>query len=204
MGPRSDSRTSVSLLGRLHRHPADSAAWGEFVQRYGRKIYLWCRGWGLQDADAQDVTQNVLMEIAKKMQTFTYDPARSFRGWLRTLAHAAWCDFLASRPARERGSGDSAVLDLLQSVADRDDLAQQLEEQFDSELLEDATVRVRLRVEPRTWEAFRLLAYEERSGAEVAARLNMKVTAVYLAKSRVQRMLQEEIRKLEDEVEAAP
>jgi RNA polymerase sigma-70 factor (ECF subfamily) len=202
MRPPSDSRTSPTLLGRLHRNPADPTAWDEFVGRYGRKIYLWCRGWGLQDADAEDVTQNILLEIARKMRTFTYDPSRAFRGWLRALAHAAWCDFLDSRPARERGSGDSGVLDLLHSVAQPDGLARQLEELYDLELLEEATVRVRLRVEPRTWDAFRLLAYEERSGADVAAELGMKVTAVYLAKSRVQRMLQDEIRALEAGAEA--
>jgi len=194
----SDSRTSASLLGRLHHNPADPAAWNEFVQHYGRKIYLWCRGWNLQDADAQDVTQNVLLEIAKKMQTFAYDPARSFRGWLKTLTHAAWCDFVARQRSRGRGSGDSAVLELLQAVAAPDDLARQVEEQYDAELLQAATVQVRLRVKPETWEAFRLLVYDELAGAEAAARLSTTVAAVYRAKCRVQQMLQEEIRQLEE------
>jgi hypothetical protein len=30
--------TSPTLLGRLGRVPADQAAWGQFAERYGRKI----------------------------------------------------------------------------------------------------------------------------------------------------------------------
>src|SRR5437762_7758750 len=79
----SPSRTSPTLLGRLRTDPADQAAWGEFVARYGPKIYGWCRQWNLQETDAQDVTQNVLFRLLRRLQAFEYDPARSFRGWLR-------------------------------------------------------------------------------------------------------------------------
>ena len=86
---------------------------------------------------------------------------------------------------------------LLQTVAARDDLVAKLEEEFDRELLEQATLRVRLRVEPHTWDAFQLVALEGHSGAEAAARLSMKVAAVFVAKGRVQKLLREEIDRLE-------
>ena len=79
----------------------------------------------------------------------------------------------------------------------REDLALRLEEAFDLELLDAAEVRVRLRVAPHTWEAFRLLALEGLPVAEVAARVRLQVAMVYVAKSKVQKMLQEEIGKLE-------
>jgi RNA polymerase sigma-70 factor (ECF subfamily) len=82
-------------------------------------------------------------------------------------------------------------------VPARDDLLARLEEQFDLELLELATARVRERVTETTWEAFRLTALEGMSGAEVAQQLSMQVAAVFKAKSNVQRMLQETIRELE-------
>ncbi len=197
----SPSRTSASLLGRLHRAPDDPAAWDEFVQRYGLKIYQWGRQWGLQDADAEDVTQNVLLEIARKMRTFTYDPARSFRGWLKTLTHAAWCHLLESRRRRPPGSGDKHIHELLETIAARDQLVERLQEQYDHELLAEAEVRVRLRVDAPTWEAFRLLAIEGQSGAEAAAQLGMSVGTVFKCKSRVQKMLRDEVAKLDhDEV----
>ena len=89
--------TSPTLLGRLGRLPVDQAAWGEFAERYGRKIYGWCRHWRLQQADAEEVTQEVLLKLARKMATFQYDPKRSFRAWLKTVTHHTWRDFLDSR-----------------------------------------------------------------------------------------------------------
>jgi RNA polymerase sigma-70 factor (ECF subfamily) len=190
-------RTSASLLGRLRGGPVDQAAWGEFVQRYGRQIYRWCRQWNLQEADAQDVTQTVLVKLAAKMRDFQYDPARSFRAYLKTLTHYAWCDFLESCRRPDAGSGDSQVLEALQTVAARDDLVQRLREEFDPELLDEAMLRVRQRLELRTWDAFYLTAFEGWSGAAAAAKLKMRLAAVFQAKSKVQKMLQAEIDKLE-------
>ena len=115
-GSDHDSGTRVTLLGRLRRDPTNQAIWAEFVEHYGTKIFTWCRKWNLQEADAQDVTQNVLLKLADKMRTFHYDPSRSFRAWLKTLTHHAWSDFLESRQRPGRGSGDSQVADMLHSV----------------------------------------------------------------------------------------
>src|SRR5262245_28590094 len=175
MESASDPRTSATLLGRLRQAPGDQSAWAQFVQRYGPRIHAWCRGWKLQEADAQDVTQEVLVRLAQKMRTFAYDPARSFRGWLRTLAHHAWQDWVQQQRRPGAGSGDTEVRQMLESLEARADLVGRLDEEFDRELLEEAMARVRLRVEARTWEAFRLLAQEGLSGAEVAGRLGMKV-----------------------------
>ena len=189
--------TSPTLLGRLGRVPADHAAWGEFAERYGRKIYGWCRRWGLQEADAEDVTQDVLLRLARKMRDFRYDPARSFRAWLKTVTHHAWRDFAEGLNRPGVGSGDSRNLELLQTVEARDALVSDLDRECERELLDEALARVRLRVQPHTWQAFHLLAVEGRSGAEAAARLGMKVAAVFVARSKVQKMAREEVRKLD-------
>jgi RNA polymerase sigma-70 factor (ECF subfamily) len=197
MSDAAKSETRVSLLGRLRRDPADEGAWREFVHHYGPKVSGWCRRWGLQEADAQDGTQDGLLRLAAKMKTFAYNPARSFRGWLRTLAHHAWSDFLQDRARPGQGSGDSKVLQLLGTTAARDDLAGGLEEQLDHELLEEAGCRVRLRVAPATWEAFRLTALEGLSGQEAARRTGLQVGQVYVARHRVEKLLREEVQKLE-------
>src|SRR6266545_4555500 len=174
MGDWPDSGTRVSLLGRL-RDPSDQKAWAEFVEQYGGKIYGWCRKWNLQEADAQDVTQNVLLKLAQKMREFAYDPARSFRAWLKTITHHAWRDFVEARQRPGLGSGDSQVEEKLWSLEARDDLVKQLEEEFEREILREAMVRVRLRVAPQTWEAFTLTAIDGLAGAEAAARIPMQV-----------------------------
>src|SRR6516164_11213245 len=191
--------TRETLLARLRHDPTDQAAWGEFVEHYGRHIYRWCRQWQLQDADAEDVTQEILLKLAEKLRTFAYDPSRSFRGWLKTITHHAWRDFVDQRGRRARGAGgDHEAQELLHTLEAREDLVQKLEEAFDHELLEAAKVQVRLRVAPHTWEAFRLAALDGVPIPEVAARVNMQVAMVYVAKSKVQKMLQEEIHKLEN------
>jgi RNA polymerase sigma factor (sigma-70 family) len=191
------SRTSPTLLGRLRRQPSDQAAWEQFVERYGRLILAWCRQARLQDADIEDVTQIVLIKLADKMRTFAYDPSRSFRGWLRTLTRHAWSDFVESRQRAGRGTGDSEMEERLQTLPARDDLVARLEEQFDREVLEEASARIRLRVEPSSWDAFQLTAVEGLTAAEAAARLGKEVAAVFKARRRVQKMLEEEVRKLE-------
>src|SRR4051812_29216018 len=37
--------TRVTLLAQLRQNPSDQASWDEFVERYGRHIYRWCRQW---------------------------------------------------------------------------------------------------------------------------------------------------------------
>jgi RNA polymerase sigma-70 factor (ECF subfamily) len=197
MGDSSEARTSTTLLGRLRQAPADQAAWGQFVDRYGPRIYGWCRHWRLQDADAQDATQVVLTRLAQKLRTFAYDRGRSFRGWLKTLTDHACSDLVRARQRPGAGTGDSRVAELLQTVAARADLGRRLEEEYDRELLEEAMARVRRRVEARTWDAFRLLALEGRCGAEAAAALGMKVATAFVARSKVQKLIQAELRQLE-------
>jgi RNA polymerase sigma-70 factor (ECF subfamily) len=189
--------TRSILLTQLRRDPSDPALWGEFVELYGRHIYRWCRQWRLQNADAEDLTQNILMKLTQKLRVFTYDSSRSFRGWLKTVAHHAWRDFENSRHRNKAASGDEHAEALMLTVEARDDLVQKLEEAFDLELLEAAKVRVRMRVAPHTWEAFRLVALEGLPVAEVATIVRMQIAMVYVAKSKVQRMLQEEIGNLE-------
>lgn len=186
------SLTSASLLGRLRHDPADQQAWREFVLRYGPKIYRWCRQWNLQEADAQDVAQNVLLKLAGKMRGFIYDPSRSFRSWLKTLTHHALSDFIDER--RKAGIQSAQQLE---AVAARDSLVQHLQEEFDRELFEEGMARVQRRVSRHKWEAFRLTAIEALSGADAAAQLQMKVATVFTAKSKVHKLLQQEIQRLE-------
>lgn len=185
--------TCATLLFRLGQNPSDHAGWDEFVDRYGPHIYRWCRRWNLQDADAEDVTQNILVKLARNIRHFTYNPDLTFRGWLKTVAHHAWRDFEASRRRLPAKAQDKEML----TLEAREDLVHKLENAFDLEMLDLAKERVRRRVASHTWEAFCLTALEGLPVAEVAPRVGMQVAMVYVAKSKVQRMLQEEIARLE-------
>jgi RNA polymerase sigma factor (sigma-70 family) len=189
------AETNLSLLKRLKLRPADESAWEEFVDRYGKRVVGWCRYWGLQDADAADVTQSVLIKISTNIGKF--DKQRgSFRGWLKTIAHHAWYDLINSH-AHRIAKGGEALEDRLLSEAARDDLAEKIEEAWEQELMQLATERVRLRVHPKTWQAFELIATEDVPVRQVADRLAMQIPSVYKAKSNVVKMLQAEVRDLE-------
>ena len=77
-----DTTTNVSLLLRLRHEDRSQTAWVEFVKRYGGRIHQWCLQRQLQPADAEDVTQTVLVKLAHAIQTFEYDSRLTFRGWL--------------------------------------------------------------------------------------------------------------------------
>jgi RNA polymerase sigma factor (sigma-70 family) len=190
------SETSTTLLGRLALFPLDQAAWEQFVERYGPLVVGWCRRWGAQEADALDVTQVVLSKLAIHLRSFAYDTSRSFRTWLRTVALNAWRDSIAARP-RDAARGETEILTFLHEVEARDDLLRRLDEQFDLELLEEASRRVRVRVQAKTWSAYELTAIDGLSGKSAAARLGTTVGSVFVAKSNVMQMLREEIQRLE-------
>ena len=191
MAELSGYRTRVSILMALRNDPADQSAWSAFVDRYGPQIHAWCLRWQLQDADAQDITQLVMLRLVRYLPDFAYDPSRSFRGWLRTLTAHSWSDFIRDQVRGVRGAADPAVADRLDTVEARVDLVRHLEETYDQELLEMAMAEVRERIEAHTWEAFHLTAIEGVAAEEVAARLGIRVATVYRARHVVQTMLRE-------------
>lgn len=193
----SGPETSPTLLGQLRRGPTNEPAWRKFVDLYGSSIASWCRTWGLQEADVEDVTQATLLRLVKVMQSFEYDSTKLFRGWLKTVTYHVWQDLVRTHRRLPPGSPGPGA-DAFESVAARDELAQAIEAAYDRELFELATARVRLRVQPSTWEAFRLTALDGVSAVDAAQRLNMRLTTVYKARNNVQKMLREEVRYLED------
>jgi len=197
MSNKSDVDTSVTLMMRVRKAPADSQAWDEFVRRYQPSICVWCLKWGSQPSDVDDIAQEVLLKLLTAMRKFHYDPARSFRAWLKTVTKNAWTDL-----ARDRFRARDATTTLFDSLADSNDaladLERKIEDAFDQELLDLAMRKVRERVKPTTWEAFRLTAIEDRPGAEVAQQLQISVASVFVAKHRVQKLLREEVQNMKE------
>lgn len=189
--------TSLTLLVRLKTDPTDPATWDEFVGRYSPMILRWCRNWGLQAADAQDVSQNVLLALSQQMTRFEYRADGRFRSWLKTVAYRAWCRFHEKQRQNEVCGDNQAIAQLLESVEAREDFLSELDRECERNVLEDAMEMVRQRVQPHTWEAFHRTALQCQSAAEVAKNLEMTVVAVYRSRSRVQSMIQEEVRMLE-------
>ena len=201
MTDNSRSRTSETLLGRLHADPTDEAAWVAFVERYGSRIYAWCRHWGCQDADAEDTTQEVLRKLFRELKTFQYDRQQSFRSWLKSITRTAFIDGLRKQRHQPQGSGDTQVATRLESVEAQCDLLQRLNAEFDLELLEKAEEVVRARVQKSTWLAYELTDRHGQSSAEAARQLGLRVAIVNVYRSRVRGNIKEVLAELKCESE---
>ena len=200
MSENSDTSTSITLLLRV-QEIEDCEAWDRFVERYAPQVFAWCRRHKLQDSDAADVTQEVLTKLVRTMRSFAYDSSRgSFRGWLKTVTQNAIRDLVADSRKQGRGAGDTSTAKVLEQICD-DTASAELEEritaQYERELLEEAGVRVQVRVKPATWSAYRMTAVEQQTPGDTATALHLPISEVYVAKSRVIKMLREEVAKLD-------
>ena len=193
------SATRASLLLEV-RQPENVGAWEQFVAHYSPMIYGWCQFWKLQEADAEDVTQSLLLKLFQLMKRFDYDPSQgSFRSWLKTITRNAVVDH--SRRKRAVTGGGKDTWDQLMDASAADDFARRMEQTFELELLALAKQRVRERVAAHTWEAFELNEDSELSIKEIAERTGLSVAMVYVAKSKVIRKLKEEVEEIERSIE---
>ncbi len=187
--------TRPSLLVRI-RDPQDAEAWSQFVKVYSPLVYRYARRRGLQDADAADLTQDVLRTVTRSIKRFEYDPARgTFRGWLMSVTRTRLCDFLARRQAS--GSGDTKVVQLLQQLPAPQDEEERWEREYRKCVFEWAAGQIRGEFQDSTWDAFWQTSVEGRETKEVSRSLGITVGAVYIARSRVLARLKKQIAKAE-------
>jgi RNA polymerase sigma-70 factor (ECF subfamily) len=196
-----ESQTRASLLCAV-RDPKDEQAWASFAQRYERVIRACCRTQGLRPDEIDELTQSVLAKLVLVMPKFVYDPeAQGFRHWLRRVVVNTVRDYWRREKRRsfDRGSGNTSMREALANLPapagfDVDAMVLSLEEQLDRDRrVQEACERIRQRIEDRTWQAFWLTTVEELRGKDVASRLGMEVAAVHMAKSRVLKMIRQEI-----------
>ena len=132
--------TRPSLLVRI-RDLQDQHAWSQFVEVYGPVVYGFARKRGLQEADASDLTQEVMRAVAAVASRLDYDPRKgSFRGWLYTVARNKLHDFLVTRGRQCQGSGDTGVQAVLEEQAARQEESL-WEEEYQQQLLRWAAPR---------------------------------------------------------------
>ncbi|HET6880829.1 MAG TPA: sigma-70 family RNA polymerase sigma factor [Pirellulales bacterium] len=198
----SEAQRSTSILLGMLADPDSNEAFRRFTGKYLPRMKVCCRGLGMQDADADDICASVLLRFLERgeFRKFVFDSKEKFNHWLNTVVRHAVFTFVRDRGRQPDAwsVGNSGVQRSLDSVAAQ--VADELAECCRDDLArgERARTIVRERVDAKTMRAFELMFYDERKGADVAAELGMSLTAVWKARSRVAKMLQEEFRKLED------
>jgi RNA polymerase sigma-70 factor (ECF subfamily) len=172
--------TRASLLVRL-RDPQDEAAWRQFVELYALLVYRYARKQGLQDADAADLTQEVLGTVAGAVGRLHYDPNRgAFRNWLFTIVRRKLSNWRVAKANRPCGSGDSGTHQFLEQFPAPGARESEWDAEWEDRLFDWACGQVRRHVTDRTWQAFWRTAVDGNPGKQVAADLGLSVAAVYL------------------------
>lgn len=188
--------TRATLLAAL-KSREDRAAWDEFVVVYQPVFYRMARRRGMQDADAQDLVQQVLMRISAAIGRYEGQPEIRFRHWLRRLANNAIATALSRKP-RDLAEGGSATMPLnADDVSISSELSQEIEAEYERELYLRATATVRNEVNPETWRAFELTMIEGLSCEVAAEKIGKAIGTVYAARSRIVRRLSEQIQILQ-------
>ena len=189
--------TRPSLLLRL-RDPQDAPAWNDFVQVYAPLIHRFGVRHGLQEADADDVTQEVLRCVAEAIGHWDYDPrAGRFRSWLFTITRNQLLNCMQRRKRQPRVTGDTGMQEMLENVpATAEDAEAFWDQEYERQLFRWAAEQVRGQFSERHWQAFWRTAVEEQDASQVAAALQMSVGALYIAKSRVLGQLRQKIQEL--------
>ena len=196
---KSGARTRPSLLLRI-RDPGDTAAWQAFVDVYGPLIYRHSRGRGLQDADAADLTQEVLFQVSRSIQTFEYRPEQGrFRDWVGTVTENKIRTFLTRQVGAIQARGETGQPDPLTHVAACEQDTQWAEE-FNRHILHLALTRIQPHFEEHVWRAFEGVWRDDQPPGQVADALGQSIDWVYMVKARVLKRLQEEVEELAEDM----
>ena len=180
-----DETRTVSSLFRLMADPNDVFAWERLVARHQERIQGWCRRWGAQAADAEDISQMILCKLLEQISSFQYDPSKGkFRSWLKTIARNTWLN-VRQRP--------QLALLTEESCEDYVDLFQEI---WERELFHEALSRVSPLLDEQTWRTFELYVLEGRTAEEVSRLTGKSKSAIYMVKYRVTSMLTGEIERL--------
>jgi RNA polymerase sigma-70 factor (ECF subfamily) len=191
------AETRPSLLIRI-RDVQDHLAWADFIEVYAPLIHAYARTRGLQDADAADVTQEVLHSVATHAKRFEYDSSRgSFRGWLFRVTLNKIRDLVGRRKAYAVGSGDTGVQELLSNAAASQSDEETWNQHHAWRLFLWAAEKSRVDFRDKTWQAFWRTAVEQQSVEQVARDLAMSAGAVHVARCRVVARVKEMLQNVE-------
>ena len=191
--------THPSLLVRL-RNRNDEQAWCEFTEIYGPLAFQLAKRRGLQEADAQDLVQEVFRAVARAIDQFDPDPARgSFRAWLSRIASNLIINLLVDKRRHPRGTGETDVLRLIEEQPDPScEESALFESEYRRSLLAWAAERVRPKFSELAWQAFWQTGVEGKPPRAVAEALGVSLGTVYQYKSRVVARIRREIELVDE------
>jgi RNA polymerase sigma-70 factor (ECF subfamily) len=179
------SETSVSFLNSL-RADSDSRSWQEFVDLYTPLIRIWLSNQHVHEQECEDVTQEVMSVVLKRLPEFQRQRTGSFRNWLKTITIYCWQNYRRKHLQRLAAVGGTSFGETMNELADPGShLSSLWDQQHDQYVLQRLLEKIRPSIRESTWAAFEAVAIDGKSPEEAAEALGMSTNAVYVAKSRV-------------------
>jgi RNA polymerase sigma factor (sigma-70 family) len=200
--------TRHSLIDRL-RDLDDQGSWREFFDTYWKLIYGAAIRSGLSDQEAEDAVQETVIGVARKMETFSYDPSVcSFKGWLMHVTRCRIADQFRRRrnqnvslAAPRSDTTTEPALNIHDPAADA--LVSIWDEEWRKNIVDVAMQKVRRRVRPEQYQLFYLHAVKGLGVRDVAKLTGATVANVYVTYHRISRQIKKEVRLLEAKAEYA-
>jgi RNA polymerase sigma-70 factor (ECF subfamily) len=192
--------TRKSLLVRL-KNWGDEESWREFYKIYERLIYETALKAGLRNVEAQEVVQETLLSVAKKIAGFSYDPEiGSFKGWLLQITRRRIVDQLRKRKPETSPTPAGTGWPNLEQLSDPSSRLEALwNEEWHQALLDMARVVVKRKVGLKQYRMFDLYVLQQLPLKKVTKTLGVNAAQVYMAKYRVAKLLKNELQNLENE-----
>jgi RNA polymerase sigma-70 factor (ECF subfamily) len=187
--------TSASLLGRIANAPTD-ADWRRLDELYRPLLRGWVARVGVGASDVDDLVQDVLLVVVRKIGGFERRGKGAFRAWLRTILANKMGDYFSKQKHLPTATGDSDFLRRLDELQSPESALSRLwDREHDEQVFAEAIKRVQGQGDftPVTWEAFRRHVTKGEPAVEVAKALDLSLNSVLLAKSRVLKRLRQEL-----------
>jgi RNA polymerase sigma-70 factor (ECF subfamily) len=198
--------TRLSLLERL-RDLNDAASWQDFFDTYWKLIYGSAIKSGLSDDEAEEVVQETVIGVARKMEDFRYEPETcSFKGWLMHITRRRIIDHLRKRHSGHRSfvplPRDPSTTATGGALPISDDAAEQAfghlwDQEWQKNLVDAAMERVKRKVNAKHYQVFYLFSLKNMPAADIANLLRISRAKVYVVRHRVGRLVKREIELLE-------
>ena len=196
--------TRHSLIERL-RDLDDAAAWQEFFDTYWKLIYCAAVKSGLSDSEAEDVVQETVIGVARKMGTFHYDPQTcSFKGWLMLVTRCRIIDHLRKRQTHPNSfvalPSDTTTTGAGLQIADPAAEVRfegMWDEEWRKNLVDAAMERVKQSVKPEHYQIFYLHSVKNMLARDIGRLLGVSTAKVYVVRHRVARLVRREVQFLE-------
>jgi len=196
--------TRHSLLTRL-KHWDDQEGWSEFFDTYWQLIYGVARKAGLGEADAQEVVQETVISVAKRMKDFkTGREHGSFKAWLLTIVRRRIADQLRKRPPVDRANihrspDDTARTGTVDRIPDPNapQLEDFLEQEWEANRISVALEHLKRKTGAKQFQIFQLLVIREMEVSEVAKVLGVSRTLVYVTKHRLGKLFKRELERFD-------